>query len=188
MTQQNIVFILGPPGVGKGTLCRKLEEEYDCIYHLSIGDFLREMSINNKEIKNYIDNGEMVPDDVFMGLMNESIIKSNKKIILVDGLPRTWNNWKAWKKYNNNFNILFFAVLETKQNIVIDRINNRNKTMKRVDDSDINIIMKRIESYNNITKKLINKLNNFFEFYYIDATNSKENVYIEFNKILSKFI
>ena len=88
----NIIFI-APPAAGKGTQASLLKEEFG-LYHLSTGDLLREIAATNteigKEIKNLIDNGLFVSDELMLRLL-ESKISSIKKSngIIFDGFPRT---------------------------------------------------------------------------------------------------
>ena len=83
----NIIFI-APPAAGKGTQASLLKEEFG-LYHLSTGDLLREIAATNteigKEIKNLIDNGLFVSDELMLRLL-ESKISSIKRILLIEEL------------------------------------------------------------------------------------------------------
>ena len=69
----NVLFVLGPPGAGKGTNCEKLVEHYG-YYHISAGDCLREerKNPNSKDgelINTYIKEGKIVPVEITIALM-----------------------------------------------------------------------------------------------------------------------
>lgn len=87
------VILLGPPGAGKGTQAKMLVEEYQ-IPQISTGDILRaavkEGSPLGKEAKACMDKGELVPDSVVIGIVEERIQQPDcAKGYMLDGFPRT---------------------------------------------------------------------------------------------------
>ena len=72
------LIFLGPPGVGKGTQAKRICEHYNLI-HLSTGEILRneiaEKTNIGRKAKSFIDAGELVPDDVLLGMMNNRLKK-----------------------------------------------------------------------------------------------------------------
>ena len=87
------IILLGPPGAGKGTQAKMLVEEYQ-IPQISTGDILRaavkEGTPMGKEAKNYMDKGELVPDSVVIGIVEERIQQPDcEKGYMLDGFPRT---------------------------------------------------------------------------------------------------
>ncbi len=87
------VIFLGPPGGGKGTQADFIAKKYD-IPKLSTGDLLRESVAKEtslgKEAKGYMNRGELVPDAVVIGLVEEKLGSPDcKKGFLLDGFPRT---------------------------------------------------------------------------------------------------
>ncbi len=87
------VIFLGPPGVGKGTQADFIAEKYG-IPKLSTGDLLRESVAKEtalgKEAKGYMNRGELVPDAVVIGLVEEKLgSKECQHGFLLDGFPRT---------------------------------------------------------------------------------------------------
>jgi adenylate kinase len=87
------VIFLGPPGVGKGTQADFIAQKYG-IPKLSTGDLLRESVANGtllgKEAKGYMTRGELVPDAVVIGLVEEKLGSPDcQKGFLLDGFPRT---------------------------------------------------------------------------------------------------
>lgn len=86
------IILLGPPGAGKGTQCKRLVEKYGAV-HLSSGDILRaERAIGTelgKKAQNYMDSGGLVPDDLIVAMMVGAMKKAGKGGFILDGFPRT---------------------------------------------------------------------------------------------------
>lgn len=85
------LVLLGPPGAGKGTVCMSIIEKYG-LAHMSSGDILRRERAANSELgqkaQGYMDSGQLVPDDVIIGMMIGGIQKAEGGYVL-DGFPRT---------------------------------------------------------------------------------------------------
>lgn len=87
------LIFLGPPGAGKGTQAVKIASKFD-IAHISTGDMLRaemrEGTELGKAAKSLMDRGELVPDDVILGMVKNRIQQPDcKNGFLFDGFPRT---------------------------------------------------------------------------------------------------
>jgi adenylate kinase len=94
MSELNLV-LMGPPGAGKGTQAERLVDDFDLPYYAT-GDILRaavsEGSDLGREAKSYMDEGELVPDDVICGVMMERIDSEEAADgFVLDGFPRTEN-------------------------------------------------------------------------------------------------
>lgn len=87
------IILMGLPGAGKGTQASKIIKKYP-IPHISTGDMFR-LAIKNgtelgNEAKSYMDRGELVPDEVTVGIVKERLSQSDaKEGFLLDGFPRT---------------------------------------------------------------------------------------------------
>ena len=86
------LVLLGAPGAGKGTQAKKLIEKYG-IPQISTGDILRKAVSDGtplgKEAKSYMDKGELVPDKVVIGLIEDRLKQADcKKGFILDGFPR----------------------------------------------------------------------------------------------------
>ncbi len=84
---------MGLPGAGKGTQAEKISEKYN-IPHISTGDMFRlaikEGTELGKKAKSFMDQGELVPDEVTIGIVQERLSKDDcKQGFLLDGFPRT---------------------------------------------------------------------------------------------------
>ncbi len=108
------VIFLGPPGGGKGTQAKLLAKKYG-YRHISTGDILREAVRKGTELgklaKSYMDKGELVPDDVMIGLIEE-VLKEDDRSVIMDGFPRTLPQAEAFDELLNRTKIeLLGAVL-----------------------------------------------------------------------------
>lgn len=87
------LLLMGLPGAGKGTQADKINEKYH-IPHISTGDMFRsaikEGTDLGKKAKEFMDQGELVPDEVTIGIVKERLSKDDcKDGFLLDGFPRT---------------------------------------------------------------------------------------------------
>ncbi|MDY0394901.1 adenylate kinase [Virgibacillus halophilus] len=87
------LILMGLPGAGKGTQAEKIKEAYH-IPHISTGDMFRsaikEGTELGKKAKSFMDQGELVPDEVTIGIVKERLAKDDcKKGFMLDGFPRT---------------------------------------------------------------------------------------------------
>jgi len=86
------IVLLGAPGAGKGTQCKRIVAKYGLL-HLSSGDILRQERIAGSELgkkaQSYMDSGALVPDEVIVGMMAGAINKAPEAGFVLDGFPRT---------------------------------------------------------------------------------------------------
>jgi adenylate kinase len=92
MSELNLI-LLGPPGAGKGTQAERLQDDFPLAY-VATGDILRGAVADGtdlgKEAKAYMDRGELVPDDVIIGVILDRLAESDTADgFLLDGFPRT---------------------------------------------------------------------------------------------------
>ena len=151
------IILFGPPGSGKGTQSEKLIDKYGLI-HLSTGNLLRE-EISNKtklglEAKQFMDNGQLVPDSVVIGMIRSAIGSNpDARGFLFDGFPRTVAQSEALDELlaENHAEINLVLALQVGEDELIGRLLNRGKTSGRSDDVNEDVIRARIVEYENKT-------------------------------------
>lgn len=131
----NIIF-LGPPGSGKGTQAKKLVAATK-IAHLSTGDVFREAIKSQTglgiEIKNFVDSGKLVPDELVSEVVFEKIRSGiPKEGILLDGYPRTVDQAKSLEQFSlkENFPIDYVICFEVDSASLIKRLSARRQCPK----------------------------------------------------------
>ncbi|MHB0945890.1 MAG: adenylate kinase [Sedimentisphaerales bacterium] len=86
-----VIVLLGPPGAGKGTQCKRIVDRFK-LAHLSSGDILRSERTAGTELgkkaQSFMDAGKLVPDDLIIAMMSGAITKAKGNCVL-DGFPRT---------------------------------------------------------------------------------------------------
>ncbi|KPJ65258.1 MAG: adenylate kinase, partial [Coxiella sp. DG_40] len=86
------IILLGAPGAGKGTQCKRIVAKYGLL-HLSSGDILRNGRAAGTELgrkaQSYMDSGALVPDEIIVEMMAEAIEKASDAGFILDGFPRT---------------------------------------------------------------------------------------------------
>lgn len=122
---KNIIFI-APPAAGKGTQSNILKEKYDYA-HISTGDMLRE-AINSgsklgMDVKNIIDKGELVSDEIIIKLVAEKLASLKGKPFILDGFPRTLNQAIALEKIIDDNYVTIYLDLSEEE--AISRITGR---------------------------------------------------------------
>jgi adenylate kinase len=158
---KNIV-LFGPPGSGKGTQATTIIEKYKLI-HLSTGDMLRaEIAAKTKlglEAKTLMDKGELVPDAVVIGMI-ENKLNANPMAagFVFDGFPRTVAQAEALDALLAKKNAPIQKVLSLKvgEEELTKRILERGKTSGRADDQNEEIVKNRVVEYRTKTEPLAN--------------------------------
>lgn len=118
-------LILGAPASGKGTISSRIVKKYN-VEHVSSGDKLRdhiEKQTNlGKEVKQYLNEGKLVPDDVMIKFMIAELNKVQNKTWLLDGFPRTVNQAEAlWRVQPVDVVLNLVVPFE----VIIDRVKSR---------------------------------------------------------------
>lgn len=151
------LILFGPPGSGKGTQSEKLIEKYGLI-HLSTGNLLRsEIAAQTPlglEAKNIMDKGQLVPDEVVIGMISSELDKNPRaKGFLFDGFPRTPAQAEALDKLLElkKTSIALMLALKVGEEELVNRLLHRGVTSGRSDDLDKDIIRKRIVEYEDKT-------------------------------------
>ncbi|MFS8811599.1 adenylate kinase [Synechococcus sp. R55.7] len=154
------LIFLGPPGAGKGTQAERLA----AIYHtpkISTGDLLRaEVKAQTPlgcQAKVYMDAGELVPDEVLIGMVKGQLQQSPEQGWILDGFPRTLAQAEALEELLQELGQDYDYVLnlEVPDEVVVARLLARGQEQGRSDDADRSVILKRLEVYRQQTAPLI---------------------------------
>ena len=132
MTQLNLI-LLGPPGAGKGTQAERLVEDFDLPYYAT-GDILRAAVKDGtelgKEAKEYMDRGDLVPDALMIGLIQERLNSEEAQDgFILDGFPRTVAQAEALEDALDDLGRSLTAVLliEADNDEIIRRLSGRRQ-------------------------------------------------------------
>ena len=154
-----VSFILGGPAAGKSTQCKKLVDDYGCI-HLSAGDLLREERASGSStatlIESYINEGAIVPVQITLDLIRNSMEKSKATRFLIDGFPRNEDNFLGWNRVMTKESCVVDSIIfiECPEDECKKRIIERSKTSGRSDDN-LETLKKRFVTFNEITLPVI---------------------------------
>lgn len=151
------IVLFGPPGAGKGTQSAKLIDQYHLV-HLSTGDIFRANIKGGTELgvlaKSFIDKGQLVPDEVTIGMLASEVNKSPEaRGFIFDGFPRTSAQAEALDTLlkDKGTSISMMLALEVEEEELRKRLLIRGKDSGRADDQDPVVIQKRIDVYNGET-------------------------------------
>jgi len=154
------LVLFGKPGAGKGTQAEFLKEEYN-LKHISTGDLFRYNIKNDTELgklaKSYMDDGNLVPDEVTIGMLEEAV-NSNPDAsgFIFDGFPRTTAQAAALDEFlvSKGMKIDATIALEAHDEALTERLLERGKVSGRTDDQDEAKIRNRFDEYNEKTAPL----------------------------------
>jgi adenylate kinase len=177
------IVLFGPPGAGKGTQSDKIIDKYN-LTHISTGDLFRKHLSEGTELgkiaKKYMDEGNLVPDDVVIKMV-EIIISEciDCPGVIFDGFPRTVNQAIALDQMLEKFEetISGMILLEVEEEELKNRILLRGKTSGRTDDQDLEKINNRIEVYKEETLPVANYYRSQSKLNTVNGVGSIDNIF-----------
>lgn len=209
------IVLLGPPGAGKGTQAKSISNKYS-IPHISTGDIFRKNISENTplgiEAKSYIDNGQLVPDEVTINMVKDRLQEEDcKEGYLLDGFPRTVSQAEALKSFLNERNEALDAsvLIEVPRDFILERMTGRrvcpscgasyhikfNPTLdgkcelcgsdviQRKDDTE-ETVKERLDVYEKQTQPLIDFYKNEDLLLTVDGTQTINKVFENICKVL----
>jgi adenylate kinase len=186
------IILFGPPGSGKGTQSQNLVARYG-LKHLSTGDLLRseiaEQTPLGIEAKNFIDKGQLVPDEVVIGMISTAL-ETNPAAqgFLFDGFPRTDTQAEALDKllHLKKTSIAVMIALDVSEDELIHRLLQRGQSSGRSDDGDEAVIRSRIEEYENKTKPVAEYYKRFNKVVHVKGEGSIDDIFKSLCKEIDK--
>ncbi|CAN0213153.1 unnamed protein product [Ectocarpus sp. 13 AM-2016] len=163
MERNEVVFVLGGPGSGKGTHCARIAADFGYT-HLSTGDLLREEQKKESElaikIAECIRDGQLVPSSTMVALLKEAILKGDSRRFLLDGFPRSKDNLEAWFGAFSDEEIQqvsFTLFLHCPKEELKKRLLERGETSGRADDN-VETVLKRFDTFEKESLPVVEEL------------------------------
>lgn len=210
---------MGLPGAGKGTQAEQIVEKYN-IPHISTGDMFRAAMKNNTELgkkaKSFMDNGDLVPDEVTNGIVRERLAEDDAKNgFLLDGFPRTVEQAEELENILNDLGTELDAVIniEVDKDVLMKRLSGRwicrtcGKTYHEIynppkvpgkcdldggelyqrDDDKKETVEKRLNVNMKQTKPLLDFYSEKGKLHNINGEQDIKDVFVDVEKILASF-
>ena len=203
------ILLIGPPGGGKGTQAKKLSSKFN-IPQISTGDMLRnhvkKMSELGIEAKEFMDKGELVPDELILKMMKSKLSDNDcNNGYILDGFPRTLPQAKGLDALLDNIdsNLDKVIIIKVDDDVIIDRMSGRrvhknsgriyhikynppknegldditNEPLSIRSDDKKETVKNRLKIYHDLTKPLINFYNTKNILFEVNGENEIEDVF-----------
>lgn len=210
---------MGLPGAGKGTQAEQIVEKYN-IPHISTGDMFRAAMKNNTELgrkaKSFMDNGDLVPDEVTNGIVRERLSEDDAKDgFLLDGFPRTVEQAQELENILSDLGTELDAVIniDVEKDVLMKRLTGRwicrtcGKTYHEIynppkapgkcdldggelyqrDDDKKETVEKRLNVNMKQTKPLLDFYSEKGKLHNINGEQEIKDVFVDVEKILASF-
>lgn len=180
----NVVYVLGGPGAGKGTMCDLAEIQLGWT-HLSTGDLLRAEQEaggpTTEVIKEYIEAGKLVPNEIVVRLLKDAMERTTRttgrRNFLIDGFPRSLSNLDAWYEvFGREAELPPMVYFECPFEVLEQRILGRAKYSGRADDN-VEAMRKRFDIFKTETLPTVELFKNKGKCIEIDTSQDRETVY-----------
>ncbi len=190
----NVVFVLGGPGAGKGTMCELAESQLGWT-HLSTGDLLRAEQEtggpNAATIEEYVTAGKLVPNEIIVNLLKnamETVTRTTgKNNFLLDGFPRSLSNLDGWYEiFGREAELPKMLYFECPFEVLEKRILGRAKYSGRSDDN-IESVKQRFDTFKAETLPTVELFKSKGNCVEIDTSQSREAVYAVVTENLSEY-
>ena len=211
------IILLGPPGAGKGTQAKSISNRYS-IPHISTGDIFRKNISENTalgiEAKKYMDNGQLVPDEVTINMVKDRLQDSDcKNGYLLDSFPRTVSQAEALQEFleGRNESLDCALLIDVPRDFILERMTGRrvcpscgasyhikfnpakdgkcelcgSEVVQRKDDT-AETVAERLDVYENQTQPLIDYYKQKKLLSQVDGTKAINEVFEQICDILGK--
>ncbi|XP_012287220.1 UMP-CMP kinase [Orussus abietinus] len=187
-----VLFVLGGPGAGKGTVCKNIVKK--CGYvHLSAGDLLREErskpgSQYGELIESHLRNGTIVPVEITCNLLQRAMRSSNGPYnrFLVDGFPRNKDNLDGWNRVMDDKVLLKgILFLDCSEEVCTQRCLNRGKKGSGRSDDNEDSLKKRHRTYTQDTLPIVQHYEKLGLVYKFNSVRSPEKVFKDVCEMLN---
>ncbi|HAC5668967.1 TPA_asm: adenylate kinase [Listeria monocytogenes] len=213
------LVLMGLPGAGKGTQAEQIVEKYN-IPHISTGDMFRAAMKNNTELgrkaKSFMDNGDLVPDEVTNGIVRERLSEDDAKDgFLLDGFPRTVEQAQELENILSDLGTELDAVIniDVEKDVLMKRLTGRwicrtcGKTYHEIynppkvpgkcdldggelyqrDDDKKETVEKRLNVNMKQTKPILDFYSEKGKLHNINGEQEIKDVFVDVEKILASF-
>ncbi|MGL5614850.1 MAG: adenylate kinase [Sarcina sp.] len=210
------IVLLGPPGAGKGTQAKSISNRYS-IPHISTGDIFRKNISENTplgiEAKKFIDNGQLVPDEVTINMVKDRLTHDDcREGYLLDGFPRTVHQAEALEEFlhNRSESLDTALLIDVPMSFILERMTGRrvcpscgasyhikfnppstegkcdvcgSDVIQRKDDTEATV-SERLDVYQKQTQPLIDFYKNREQLSVVDGTKAINEVFESICEIL----
>lgn len=190
----NVVFVLGGPGTGKGTMCELAESQLGWT-HLSMGELLRaEREAGGPTattIEEFITAGKLVPNEITVNLLKNAMEnvtrRTGKSNFLLDGFPRSHDNLEGWYEiFGRDVELPKMLYLDCPYEVLEERIMGRAKYSNRSDDN-IESVKLRFETFKAETLPTVELFRSMGKCVEIDTSQDRQAVYAMVQTSLAEF-
>ncbi|WP_040767770.1 nucleoside monophosphate kinase [Novipirellula maiorica] len=190
----NVVFVLGGPGAGKGTMCELAESQLGWT-HLSTGDLLRDQQQSGGPtaaiIDKFITAGQLVPNEIIVTLLKDAMEQvtrtTGKKNFLLDGFPRSLANLEAWYEiFGRDAELPKMLYFECPYAVLEKRVLGRAKYSGRSDDN-VESLKLRFDTYKAETLPTVELFRNSGKCIELDTSLDRQSVYTLVASHLAEF-
>lgn len=182
-----VIALIGGPGAGKGTISASIRKDYDVGY-MCAGDLLRKAAQEDSpfghKLAEQLKNGEIVAQEVTIGLLKKEIESQHKQFYLIDGFPRATEQAETFEKEIVPFKAAIFVSVP--DDVLVQRLFKRGETSGRSDDNEESV-KKRIHTFHTVCEPV----NAYFgdRLITIDGNaGTPDVVYEQVKKVLAKLI
>jgi adenylate kinase len=176
------MVLMGPPGAGKGTQGKRLAEEFGGA-HIATGDLFRSNAERQTELgriaQEYMERGELVPDEIVIAMVTERLSEPDAAAdFVLDGFPRTVPQAETLDRRLAELGLPLQAALnfEITKDELLRRLAARAKEEDRAEDEDEDAIQRRLESFINDTRPVVDYYDQRGLLLHVDAMGQVDEV------------